>query len=879
MLNNLTKATNKNHLKKHMILYEPNVLGNELESYYNKLIMNSSFMIYNKHYFDLVFAVYIYDNKVFKQNFIKNIFLNKLNIFLKKKVGGNLINKNVLLQNLGLYMLTPKLFMYLVNVESSFNNLVSDLFISFYKSYYCINKTNKLKLFWEQFFLVIIESNIISLNTYESVNKQILDLYDGELAHVNRWHNLTDLQLTNINILESFNEQHDNIFTEYFYSLLYNYNESFSLLCNGLKINFSLSELAFFDYYETWIKSDFNTEEDYFDFQHISRFKFFDDDYSFFLEKYKFNKIEFDQQLIKMTNQANLKIDESEDDFFKQDVELGGIDLKSYLSYSNYYLGESYKEYFIRYNAIKNNNIFLSRIFLTYIKNNVSFLENSLYQSVFNYLSIINNFTGLNLKQKGHYILSIDKMLMKFELIYYYIYMYFYEFSKKKFSLKKNFNYSYLRLFFFSIFFFFKKITVTYTFHYFFIKSYSCLFDYFLLVYFKKYINYQYLSNMQVKNIYNIIQNKILMWSLGDFYMFIKYVYKKLIKFLFLFLKSLMFVSYRKLFVEKYGFLFKKLLKIDNFLNMFKFFSLKKQSSDKVLKKNDLVFNIFYKTCDVSFRSFLSTISIYIKDTGAYKLHVESLMFLYFYNKFELKEQLFFNNLKKNNMNYSINYYKNNLVEYDVDFNDLSVISQIESEIIDCFELVKSHVYHEYEDEEDDNVQHYFEDDVMDEWFYVFNIGDLTDDYEDEEEFIDLTLESPFELDGYDDSVENYESEEFNLELSLDSTFLELFDNPNINENGPKAYNLWAYRYRYLFGTYYYIILNSIRTYIFNFYKYYKTHVSLSGLFMVDENFSENFFNVKMKQFPKDKPLEDEDENIDNFYLSYMWKKKKSKNF
>jgi hypothetical protein len=735
----------------------PNRFIQKIEFYYINMLYIYNELIFNNNYFDLYNILYEYNIIVYK----------------KKKV-------HVVLFNL------------IKRLEYIYFFLLKNLFKTLINSFYLNGSKDNLLYFWETFFLTIIETcySFVDLYFYD-------DNKDNFPFH---WYNnmyITNLtRMMEILVFEDLDLYNMDFNLNYLNKIFLLYTNPYNYIAKGLNINYSMAEVFFFDLYETFMINFTDVEQLNVNMSLLTQTKFFEPEMS---ELYNFDRLAFNH--LSANETEFMAVVQSEEDIGNFET----LEVQAYnaVDFSNYFLGEDYFQYLSRYNDIKNLVIFFMGAFNRFVSKSSLICE---------FLSLFKLNSKLSSSNNVQVLLFINKHQYNCELIYYYIFCMF--FSKNKIS---NFNFKFLKIFFFFFIFFFKNLKISYYYHFFFIQSYSSLFLYFIFKYLKGY----YKINFTYKNILNYIIKifyKILLESsLIEFYKLLKYLYIKIYEYIQLLLKSINFYVYKNIFYKKFIKLINYFYKSSLLYYLYVFF-LKKTFEIRFTLDESLLINS-YNVQKSSFRSFLSTMPIYMSFDFKKHLIIDHLIFFYFF-KFKKKE-LGFNRFMNDNVkliNFS-DYYYYQFYNGEINKNyDLKIISLVDSNLIDLFDSVKDGTYFDYEDFEDDG------DLQGDEWSYELNIGDLSDDLIEDVDYAEIG-----------NNEETLELEELNMETDIDKSLVFLYDENIDNFNSShmttkfsNLVNFRSYREYFFINQLYYKSLVYFRSLLINLFKLYQQKVASS---------------------------------------------------
>lgn len=743
--------SNENFLNKNL----PLIASSVFDDYYNNWLNIYSGIIFLNDYSDLVEDLIIFSDKK---------IVNLDSFFILQKY--------------------EKIFLYYLTSTFKFSIL----------SFYSYNKKIKLDMFWEHFFLNIIEIS------YSLIDLDFINDFQGRAFQMFFYDENLDKERANIIksidfIYSNLQASENELSGDYLNLYLSDLNNPYLLLFNGLNISVSLSEIIFFDLYESYLDSVIDTDQDDYDSNAIMNFKFFE-----------FDDLELrdNDEEVSRAFQQELQFDYNDTGFEYYEERNAHESIQNV----NYYIGEGYDYYLNRYYSIFKYNIFLFGLFTTFLKKN-SFFS-------FNFNTINNNTKLFKIISNRNYLI-IDLISYKLQLIYYYFINFFFFFLKKKL----NFNVFILILVFYYFIWYIKSINFNVKFQIFFLLFFSGYFYYIFILLLKNKFNYSILEflNLDLKQIYS----------------FFKFFLKILLNFILIIVKSYKFLYFRKIFFSQYKVIIFYILEKKIYILFFQFlFQLNKVNLlQNNIQKNFLNFKFNLKIS--SFRSFISTLSIYsMENKFIFQLFSNHNLFSFFFRKhiFNSVIDLSLTTKYNNKVNFNNNYFSN-FLKINQNFSSFSV----DNLFLDNYDSIKESSYHDYEDLLDD------EEFYTDEWTADFTIGDLSDDYED---------------DTYDDKDSlDFNKEELNFELDLDSTFIYLVqENENMMHFYKYTDNssLWSNRFNYILNDLYYYNLKYIKYIFIKLLSYYKIKVPMLTSINLQDSFryykpNNNEYKIKYTKF------------------------------
>lgn len=665
-------------------------------------------------------------------------------------------------------------FVFLRKLEKFYYSFLKNTFKFSLLSFYNYNNKSSLIMFWEHFYLNVIEViySLVNINFVHYYANRLNDFfYYDEKVDPERATLYKSIDYLSSNMQISDNE----LVPDYLQLYLSQINNPYYLLFNGLDVTVSLAEILFFDLYESYVEVQTDTDQDEFDSNSLNIFKFFD----------------FDDGDLRDSNddevahilQTKLQFEYFNLSFEYVEEKLGHVSLQ----FSNFFIGEGYDFYLKRYYSINKLNFFLYGLLTNYLEkysiSNINFTQNLGKNNV----SLFNNSR-----------FYIDIILYKLELIYYYIITLFFINVKKNI---KNFN-----------------LFIFFAFYYLFINTikrlnFSVNYQIFIILIFSSYYLYKFYFLLK-KN--NMSFFDFLKLSISEFFKFFKWFYIFVIKFVLFLIKAYIYIYFRHLMYRKYNNLFKFFLSNSIYK---KFFGLFKMNFSFVnfTKKN------YFKFLEQStFRSFISTLPLYS--------YIDKTKLNLFFDQQELSNYVSGNNnrvrtsaiinsfdLNLKFQSYGLNFYNYFFENSISSFNN---IGNIELEFLDNYDILKESFYHDYEDYLDD------EEFYTDEWTADFTVGDLSDDYEED------TFENSEALDY------NKEELNFELDLDSSFLHMVHEDDwlGNIHKYQDKTF-LWQNRFHYFMNTLYYYNLTHIRNFFLKLIKYYKIKVPMLTAANLDESF------------------------------------------
>lgn len=732
----------------------------EFDVYYHKWIDKYDELLFLNDYQDIVESMYIYSLCV----------NNDINDFLFKK------NKEVS------DLKFDSLFLYGLRIEREFSKFLMNSFKMCLLSFYSQANKGRLYKFWEDFFLNIIEITYSLLDIDEANEEEI------EFGSPFWFSKKGDFDLENkaqnVAVLDEFAYSSDDD-VSYIYGKM-NYNlvelaDSNMLIYNGLNITASFAEIMFFDLYESYMETHADTDQDFYDSSFISRLRFFEDEETMLRDKYGFTidggTYSYGYEL------GDLLYDQP----FEYNVER--LALES-MQYANYYIGESYDRYLERFYSIYKMNFFLYGLFNSYLKRCSSMPDLGEFE------------VNLKIKKKPFYIDSVvpyyfvfDKFYYKLELILYYLICLF--INRLRYQI--NFNYFIILLVFYSFVNWIRSC-----------KFLSVRYKSLLLILLVNYFNYCFL--------FFLYKNKIVLstfhcLSLRIIYDLIKYLVRKLFFFIKYFIYAYQSYFYCNIMFRTFRFVFMNIFKNENYYSFFNIFFKKVFVNREFLDVTNMLIYKYKK--GASFRSFLSTYSIYINnELYNYKLVNDRLLFDYVYGS------IFFHKKSKNEVK---EQNERNFTKYDFFFfsdkqNLLYNVGIVDNIFLENMDILKDCSEDDYEDADKDDG--YF----TDEWTFELHIGDLAEDFAED----------------LDEEESAYHIEEVDFELSLDPLFNRLVQTEDDNHIDVHIYDdkwVWQYRFSFLFKKFYYKNLNYIRLFFINLLGLYKLKVPVTSSFSLYDNF------------------------------------------
>ena len=321
-------------------------------------------------------------------------------------------------------------------------------------------------------------------------------------------------------------------------------------------------------------------------------------------------------------------------------------------------------------------------------------------------------------------------------------------------------------------------------------------------------------------------------------YNLLRFLFKKLYKYIKLYVKGLTSYFYKHIIYRKYAYIYKYLYKNNIYKVLFKLFSLVGTLHIDIQKKN--IMNIYENNS--SLRSFFSTLNLYeiTVNNDLVLLNNTSSLNYFLGRHLSLVDLKIDVNLdKKKYLKKSNNFQELYTEKLYTSVNLLSDIGFIEQNFFDVFDALKDSSYFDYEDEPEWG--YYF-----DEWSGDFEIGDLSDDYIEE----DLVEQ----LDGDEDELDTTVAE-FSSELELDSSFIYWYggsfshiDNSFFNHDQDELWDFeknlytlnWSYRDLFLQNRFYAYMDLYKRTFLLYLLNLYKTVPVTSGMEASDNGIRAN---------------------------------------
>jgi hypothetical protein len=640
-----------------------------------------------------------------------------------------------------------------------------------------------------------------------------------------------------------------NFFSVYYLNFL---NDPYFLFSNKFNISFSFPESIFFDLYDNYSLNFYNIDdEELLEVNLLKNYKFFDFNSQDFFFDSKTDDLSTNNTAAFLSIFDYMFLPEG---FFYDSQYLFFLEM----SFSNYFIGETYNNYLNRLDSFYSYNLTLTSNLYNYLESNRFFFDNLL--NLFSFVPYKNNVNFFLFNNND--IIFFFKNFLFFEKIYFY---YFNIFSFQHFLNRNCFInfFSYLLfLLFFSTLIILKKLSNNLLL----IKIYLLL----LLPIYLIFLLFKFIKKNYKINIFKNFKF-LLNLSLIELIKLILCVFKELKLFIYYFLFS--YISFNNLyfFFFKYYFLFKNLFNLTFFSCMVKFFKLLLNLKDS--KKS--MFNTFdfnqnftyvYRNNFSSFRSVSSLKNLYKFEFNNSFVLFDNIysIFNWLYNGNNFKINHFVDEciyLKKNdyqilnkklfsNLIFFNNYFfldTINISNLDLQLNNIfftffnnkeiyndNFLDDLDTSLTDL-DNYDDYIFDETSDYKlnFDNLET-FKNKPYDEWSSDFVVGDISDEYETDE----TTVEG-----GNEGSVIN---EEFNYELSshnffdyVDLNFNDVFTNSfKVNDNFffknyLRGYNLIK-KYDNI-SLYYYILLKKFIFFILPYYKKF-SYVNYFNIYALDYN-------------------------------------------
>lgn len=784
-------------------LYEMNIVKDELyefdnvDKYKNYRQYMQTFDFYYVNWFNsYVNMVFLYDYS----DFVDDVLLYD---YTMRDVDEKDFNDSYLLYNEDidsndiqrLPRLTGDSFVFLQKIEKLFFFNLMETFKMSLLAFYSYKLKKRSVIFWEHFFLNVIEVSysFVDFDFMQNLPTGLTDMYFNEDVDMQRFKlpKIIDFLYSDSSAGES------ELSNDYLNLYLQEINNPYTLLFNGLSTSVSSAEMLFFDLYESYMEIYTDTDQDDFNTNSIMNFKFFEYDDA----EIRYNDLEVTKDI------QNELIDDYSPFGFEYADERNAHES---MQMANYYIGEGYDFYLLRYYSIYKYNFFLYGLFSTFLQK---------------YSGILSTF---NVKQDScayngeRYYLLHDLRFFNLELIYYYLILFFFTFLRK---INLVFNVFILYLFYFYFILLIKRLCFS--------LSYQSLF----LLFFTGYYFYSYVNVL--KNEFNMTYVDFNGFNVVQLYGFLKSFLRKLAFMFFLFIKSYNFFFFRFLFYKKYYLLIFYLFKNKSYKSFYVYMS-KFNKNVKSMTSSDFgkQFGALFNGVDSTFRSSISLLPLYMQYNNKMHLLDKTEIIGYLYNVPHLKNILPSVNFARRSVvsNYNNNYFLNFL---DGELNKSANSLSVDHKFLDIYDSMKEVHYYDYEDVLDD------EEFFTDEWTGELPYGDISDDYEED-------------TGAYLDELD-YNKEELNFEFDLDPIFLHVVHDVEGYNNYYKYQNHlfeWSNKYLYFFNSLYYYNLLLIRTFFIKLLKYYKIRVPMLTSVGLHENFAYSDLSVNYEQPVVDLPYD-----------------------
>src|SRR5690606_12941811 len=225
------------------------------------------------------------------------------------------------------------------------------------------------------------------------------------------------------------------------------------------------------------------------------------------------------------------------------------------MEFSHNYIGEASDLYVERMKSIKGVNLYLFSLFETYIKRSSFQNYNNLLED--NSVLTTNSFGILDLVESKNHFDTREFNDYKIQMCYYYI------LNLLDLSKFKAFNIYILRLLYFIFLNFFKKLKIPLNHLFFFLMFFSGYFLYLIVLFLKNKLEY---TSNKLLDLFSFIEKL----SLVNLYELIAFLFEKLYKYLYEYVKTLRSFFYKNYVFKKYFFLYKFLYKKSLYKLLFK---------------------------------------------------------------------------------------------------------------------------------------------------------------------------------------------------------------------------------------------------------------------------------------------------------------------